>query len=1198
MSSPRMHARPAVLWSACALLQLLALLGWAAIPASGQPSLCPDGSHFNVVAAGLAVPADVVVNANGTIAYVIDTSALTLSAVDLTAALPTTATTLHTFAASSILAGVTMLGDTVYMGEYSSGTIFAIDVSAGSSYTPTVLSTALANPVDVYAWGTLLYVISALQVWSLDLTALNAAPVLLMSGLNNPTQVAASYDGTLLFVTSSYGQQLYVAASATGAQIEGSPFATGGFAGAVSQFFHNVMFSVDNDFYWDGQEDVGYLNLITGVSNSFQYGGLAHTKGLTTQGNTLFAAVTGLGELLSLTCLPTVSSLSPPTGPSTGGVPLVINGANFGSAPTVTVGGVPCPVRTSSYPADSVTCTLPAGAGTQLPVALSILVAGNATSITSNLTFSYTAGGGSVGSSSSSPTASYFAPSSSSSTGAAVSSVVVAVANSNLSATTADGAPAGFDVVTRVNTSVSSNNTAMANVTVVPIVSPSTGLVVNSAVLQSPANTSISISQSVAAPSDVTYTFAVNLTSLQYLVRPQRRRLLAVLSAAPTSGVFVSICSSCQEIVDGECVLGCPSSTGSMGGMSTRRRLLQIVTQSANQSSVWVDCALTVCDNLRVHVSLTLPAATASLANISVQIEAAQQSVAASGLSLTGVALPPAAPAYSSSSSSSSAPPVPAAVPLIQQVSPTSGLLTAGGGGLTIVGSGFGNGFLSTLLVDGLQPVVATYTTSKIVLVVPPGPAGHSLAIALAVDGQPAQFASGYVAPTYATPVVTSLPTLVSVTPLSGPTVGGTTLTLQGSNFGSTASAVTVTVGGHPCTSLAITSAAQNAITCSLPAGQGTAQSVVLSVGSAIVTSTSTFSYSAPTLLSVQPFLVSSTGGSVVSLTGANLGVSGAVVLVNGSPVSALTQNATSVTFVMPAGTGDLVPLDVIVGGQTTQPAPSAVVTYVNSVSSVTTAVPATCSARVGNQSVVISMSLAFTGSPPTAAVVANRLAAIYHLSASALQVCVDSTVYPACSRGGAAKAAGCPAVQNATVTLVLPASVAPPSQWPALGTAVLASPTALAATLLRPQDVATVQLPTYLYWNVSYRLPAPMFALQVDGCVTTNGTALNVRQVPAVSSAPARIVASYAILSGSGNITATSSNLASAASWQVSASVVSGQQLLSSSSPFVLSTGLTVVITSPLLMYGVTLGNVVLLDPMATSPAGTSLLFTPATHC
>jgi hypothetical protein len=67
---------------------------------------------------------------------------------------------------------------------------------------------------------------------------------------------------------------------------------------------------------------------------------------------------------------PVVASVSPTTGPAAGNTLLTLMGNNFGIAPSVTVGGSPCVVQTSSH--GSITCRTSMGAGSQ-PIVVTAL---------------------------------------------------------------------------------------------------------------------------------------------------------------------------------------------------------------------------------------------------------------------------------------------------------------------------------------------------------------------------------------------------------------------------------------------------------------------------------------------------------------------------------------------------------------------------------------------------------------------------------------------------------------------------------------------------------------------------------------------------------------------------------------------------------------------------------------------------------
>ena len=153
------------------------------------------------------------------------------------------------------------------------------------------------------------------------------------------------------------------------------------------------------------------------------------------------------------------------------------------------------------------------------------------------------------------------------------------------------------------------------------------------------------------------------------------------------------------------------------------------------------------------------------------------------------------------------------------------------------------------------------------------------------------------------TPRRPAAPTLTSVSPTSGPTAGGTTITLTGTNF---VSGATVRVGGTAATNVTFVSATQ--LTARTPAGTAGARDVqVTNPNGQSATRTGGFTYTAPatapTLTSVSPTSGPTAGGTTITLTGTNF-VSGATVRVGGTAATNVAfVSATQLTARTPAGT-------------------------------------------------------------------------------------------------------------------------------------------------------------------------------------------------------------------------------------------------------------------------------------------------------
>jgi hypothetical protein len=181
----------------------------------------------------------------------------------------------------------------------------------------------------------------------------------------------------------------------------------------------------------------------------------------------------------------------------------------------------------------------------------------------------------------------------------------------------------------------------------------------------------------------------------------------------------------------------------------------------------------------------------------------------------------------------------------------------------------------------------------------------------LTFDGYPScsSCASG-VNPTYSPPVaqasttITSsgLPTVTSVSPTSGATSGGTSVTITGTNL---SGATAVHFGPSDGT---ITNDSATSVTATSPSGTGTVDVTVTTPnGTSATSSADQFTYSAtplpPTVTSVSPTSGATSGGTSVTITGTNL--SGATAVHFGPSDGTITNDsATSVTATSPAGTG------------------------------------------------------------------------------------------------------------------------------------------------------------------------------------------------------------------------------------------------------------------------------------------------------
>jgi type II secretory pathway pseudopilin PulG len=154
-------------------------------------------------------------------------------------------------------------------------------------------------------------------------------------------------------------------------------------------------------------------------------------------------------------------------------------------------------------------------------------------------------------------------------------------------------------------------------------------------------------------------------------------------------------------------------------------------------------------------------------------------------------------------------------------------------------------------------------------------------------------------------------PTVASLVPTTGPSTGGTTVTVTGANFQSGAQAM---VNGIPVATTIVSSTEASFVTPAATAGSA----AITVVSSGKTSSAVNFTYvGAPTLGTISPNFGPMAGGTTVTLTGQNF-ASPAQVSVGGVTVPATLENHLRLTFVTPSGTA-AGPVDVMVttGGQT-----------------------------------------------------------------------------------------------------------------------------------------------------------------------------------------------------------------------------------------------------------------------------------------
>ncbi|MFI1963269.1 beta strand repeat-containing protein [Streptomyces pathocidini] len=241
------------------------------------------------------------------------------------------------------------------------------------------------------------------------------------------------------------------------------------------------------------------------------------------------------------------------------------------------------------------------------------------------------------------------------------------------------------------------------------------------------------------------------------------------------------------------------------------------------------------------------------------------------------------------------------AAPTITSVVPNTGPL-AGGNTVTITGTGFTG---ATAVNFGPNP--ATFTIDSPTQITATAPAGTG-SVNVTVTGPGGT--SNAVPYTYV-----AAPTITSVVPNTGPLAGGNTVTITGTGFGG---ATAVNFGPNPATSFTVVSATQ--ITAVVPAGTGTVNVTVTGPGG--TSNAVSYTYvGAPTITSLSPDAGPLTGGNTVTITGTNF-TPGATVQFGANPATSVTfVSSTQLDVVVPAtGVPGSVPVSVTTAGGTSAP--------------------------------------------------------------------------------------------------------------------------------------------------------------------------------------------------------------------------------------------------------------------------------------
>ena len=204
----------------------------------------------------------------------------------------------------------------------------------------------------------------------------------------------------------------------------------------------------------------------------------------------------------------------------------------------------------------------------------------------------------------------------------------------------------------------------------------------------------------------------------------------------------------------------------------------------------------------------------------------------------------------------------------------------------------------------------------------------------------------------------TPAPAVTGLSPTSGPTSGGTTVTISGANF---TGATSVKFGTATAT---FTVNSATSITATSPSGSSGAVDVTVasSTGTSTTSSADRFTYEGPPTdsLGLNPSSGTANGGTSVTVTGTNFIGASQVLFNTSAATSFIVNSATSITAVSPAGLVGTIGVSVATPAGTSAPTDADLFTYTQP-APVITAISPTSGPSSGNTQVVITGSH-FTG--------------------------------------------------------------------------------------------------------------------------------------------------------------------------------------------------------------------------------------------
>lgn len=240
--------------------------------------------------------------------------------------------------------------------------------------------------------------------------------------------------------------------------------------------------------------------------------------------------------------------------------------------------------------------------------------------------------------------------------------------------------------------------------------------------------------------------------------------------------------------------------------------------------------------------------------------------------------------------------------PLILTIVPTFAG-TDGTSTLSINGLDFGSNVeLASVTIGGVASEIISWGAISILCYIPAGQGALKSVLVQTRTGQISNSKSFSYSP----------PSISSISPSSGDTIGEYYIDIIGSNFGTSGS---VTVGGEECDQTG-GNYSHSLIQCKMPAGTGSYLPVYVVSGTK-TSNGATFSYKKPYITSINPESGPTVGGTLLTISGTSMGLTGASATVGGTdcPIVAEKTDYTRVVCTVPEGEDADQTVEVVVDG-------------------------------------------------------------------------------------------------------------------------------------------------------------------------------------------------------------------------------------------------------------------------------------------